>query len=223
MDKKFYRKIRNIIIVFTGIIIILITLINFIIYSKNKDIAESGNHIVAALYKYHGRYDKYPERLNDLVPEYLSEPIHEDIIPDDGWTYNEYNRDKETSGFTLFHYGIGYKTGVMYIDHRDIDGEEFGWEINSEGSVTKLNLPDPRKKLTNKNMNKETINSLVIIGVIILGIVSFITGIRALFIGVVANKGVIFKKQEQSGNYYITVLGYLLVGLLFILVGLFSL
>lgn len=70
-------------------------------------------------------------------------------------------------------------------------------------------------------MNKEIINLLVGVGGIIFGIISFFTGIRALFTGVVANKGVTFKKQEQSGNYYITVLGYLLGGLLLILVGLF--
>ena len=71
-------------------------------------------------------------------------------------------------------------------------------------------------------MNNETIDLLVGIGGIILGIASIFTGMRALFTGVVANKGVIFKKQEQSGNYYITALGYLLVGLLLVLMGLFS-
>ena len=70
-------------------------------------------------------------------------------------------------------------------------------------------------------MNDEIIDLLAGIGGIIFGIASLITGFRALFTGVVANKGVIFRKQEQGRNYYITVLGYLLGGLLLISVGLF--
>ena len=132
--------IANIILIFLLLFFVLATAINFVIYSKNKDLASSGNYILVAIYKYHDKYDKYPENLKDLVPEYLSEPVHEDW--NSGWIYNKQDRDKGNSGFTLFRYGIGYKTGVMY---RDDAGGKIGWEINSEGDITELNLLDPRK------------------------------------------------------------------------------
>jgi hypothetical protein len=96
--------------------------------------AEEGQPILQAIYRYKEATGIYPESLSVLAPNYLKESPLEDWRQ--GWHYSLGYTWGNTNSFILSRFSIGYKTRVEYID----DGIESGWRLNAEGDKRKLNL-----------------------------------------------------------------------------------
>jgi len=82
----------------------------------------NGNRIIAALEQYRDEHGCYPDKLNDLSPEYLAE------IPSATWGLGEWKYEADVNDFDLhvdesIHTGDGYHLWLRYL------GKESGWQF----------------------------------------------------------------------------------------------